>query len=512
MTQQPPAIVATKAGKVDGSYEDGLFVFKGIPYAEPPVGDLRWLPPQGHKPWKGIREAREFGASAPQPGSRLSMIPEFDVPGPQNEDCLFLNVWTPGLDIARRPVMVWIHGGAFSMGSGSQPTFRGGRLARVGNIVLVTLNYRLGVLGFLNLNEVTGGLIPSTGNEGLLDQIAVLEWVKDNISSFGGDPDNVTIFGESAGAMSVGCLLAIPRARGLFHKAILESAVGDMAKPLDYSVRVSRIFLELAGLEATDVKALRALPVDQLLSIHAGLSLKTGGGIAPAIPVADGNVLPGMPLELIKAGSAKNIPVIAGSNLEEWKLFAIMPPNTPVKDEFSLKKRLRRLIDDKNIPHLIETYKEALAERDCPVNPQEIWSAVQTDLMFRLTALSVVVSQCRQQQAAYNYIFNWKSPAMGGRLGACHSMEVGLVFGTFGDVLCGTGAEVVSLSAKMQEAWITFARTGNPSCPSLGEWPPYCDKKHTMILEPDSHVEEAPDEAERQVWDNIGRISDYDMP
>ncbi len=228
-------IVETKSGKIEGAYQDDLFVFKGIPFASPPVGEFRWLPPQPVKPWKSIRQAQAFGPTAPHNSGGLSLMAEYRLEEPQSEDCLYLNVWTPGLDSSKRPVMVWIHGGAFNRGSGSSPQYAGNSLAKRGNAVIVTINYRLGCLGFLNLDKVTGGKIPATGNEGLLDQIAALHWVQDNIASFGGDPGNVTVFGESAGGMSIGCLLAMPLARGLFHKAILQS--GSLCLPTNRARR-----------------------------------------------------------------------------------------------------------------------------------------------------------------------------------------------------------------------------------------------------------------------------------
>ena len=238
MSQNDKTLIETKSGKIKGSYQDGLYIFKGIPYAAPPVGEFRWLPPQPVKPWKGVRQAQTFGPIAPQNGA-LSLAPEYQVEEPQSEDCLYLNVWSPGADGSRRPVLVWIHGGAFNRGSGSSPMYPGTTLARRGNVVVVTLNYRLGALGFLHLKKLTGGRIPATGNEGLLDQIAALQWVRDNIAHFGGDPDNVTVFGESAGGMSIGCLLAMPQARGLFHKAILQSG-SSTVKSLDEAIRLTR--------------------------------------------------------------------------------------------------------------------------------------------------------------------------------------------------------------------------------------------------------------------------------
>jgi len=222
-------IIETTAGKLKGLFEDGLYVFKGIPYAEPPTGKLRWMPPEPRKPWRGVRSALKFGAISVQkqinPGTQFQTIEPF------SEDCLFLNVWTPGLDNARRPVLFWIHGGGFQSGAGSLPLYRGSLLAKRGDVVVVTINYRVGVFGFMNWYEITGGKIPASGNEGLLDQMLALKWVQDNIARFGGDPDNVTVFGESAGSMSISCMLSMDQARGLFQKAIMESGGPNVCRP-----------------------------------------------------------------------------------------------------------------------------------------------------------------------------------------------------------------------------------------------------------------------------------------
>ena len=229
MSDNKTAIVSTVSGKLEGSYQNGLYIFKGIPFAAPPLGDLRWMPPQSINPWQGVRAAKEFGPIAPQallPGGPIVHTPQV-----QSEDCLFLNIWTPGLDNAKRPVMVWIHGGAFTMGSGSEANYDGRKLAAKGNIVLVSINYRVGMLGFLRLKDVTGGKIPSTGNEGFLDQVAALKWVKANIAAFGGDPGNVTVFGESAGSMSIACLMVMPAAKGLSTKASWKAALAAWPSP-----------------------------------------------------------------------------------------------------------------------------------------------------------------------------------------------------------------------------------------------------------------------------------------
>jgi para-nitrobenzyl esterase len=431
---------------------------------------------------------------------------------PQNEDCLFLNIFSPGLDSSRRPVMVWIHGGAFSIGSGSSEMYSTQTIAVNQNIVLVTLNYRLGVLGFLNLNEVTRGRIPATGNEGLLDQVAALRWVRQNIAAFGGDPENITIFGESAGAMSVGCLLNLPEAKGLFHKAILESPVGEMARPLDMSVGITEKFLGIVGVRADDVTGLRGLPIDTLLRAQQETALRTGQGAAPVIPVADGAVMPRMPLESLEAGLGMKVPTVIGCNLDEDKFFAMMIPNGFKVNEETLQRTVSRYVDEKDVAKLISAYREARAKRGEATTPFELQSAISTDVMFRKTAIRVAQAQCTHAPGGYNYLFKWKSPAAGGILGACHVLEIGFVFGNYNAAFNGSGPEADRLSAEMQEAWGSFARTGKPGCRSLGDWPPYIDGRATMVFGASSGVEKAVYEAERCIWQQVQELRFSNMP
>jgi para-nitrobenzyl esterase len=508
MNIRPAAVVNTQAGKIEGSFEKGLYVFKGIPYADPPVGDLRWMPPQPHAPWKAVRKAKSFGPIAPQPV--MPLIPGLKLPGfsevePQNEDCLFLNIWTPGVDNAKRPVMVWIHGGAFVGGSGSISTYRGDALSSRGNTVLVTINYRMGLLGFLNLKEVTGGKIPATGNEGLLDQIAALQWVKDNIAAFGGDPQNVTVFGESAGGMSIGCLMVMPKARGLFQKAILESGVGVTARPLEPSVQVAHDFLTLVGLKSSDSAALKALPVEKIIPVQIEMTLKAQGGMTPVSPVIDGELLP-VPLETIRAGLVAGIPAIIGTNRDEWKLFDAMIPDRGKMDEEMLSKRLSSMLPGVKVAELIEAYRDARAKRGEPTSPDDIAAAIQGDRMFRMAAVRVLEARVKNKQPTYSYMFTWKSPVMGGALGSCHALEIGFVFGSPDTKFCGSGPLADQLTNQMQDAWLSFARSGNPSCPSLGEWPQYGTRRQTMILGKESYVEDDPYQEERQIWDEVGGI------
>jgi para-nitrobenzyl esterase len=505
------AMVDTLAGRVEGVESDGLHVFHGLPYAAPPTGERRWLPPGPLEPWQGVRRATEPGAASHQNPVVLDVLAAFNVDEEKHEDCLHLNVWSPGLDGARRPVMVWIHGGAFVIGSGAQALYDGGTLAKRGDVVVVTINYRLGALGFLNLNEVTGGRIPATGNEGLLDQVAALEWVRDNIAAFGGDPGNVTIFGESAGGMSVGSLLAVPAAQGLFHKAIPQSGACQTAHTLDRAVKVAERTLAALGVEASEPDALRGVSPEQLLRVQEGLSTPAApddeiGGM-PFQPVVDGNVLPDIPIERVRAGSAAGVAVLVGSTLEEWRLFAGMDPAVATLDEAGLRRRIAANLGDADAAALIESYRKSREAQALPVTPAELFIAIETDRIFRMPAVELADAQRAHDPRVYSYLFTWKSPAMGGLLGACHALELGFVFGTIDSAgardFSGGGPAADALALGMQDAWIAFARSGDPSGGALGAWPAYGAERQTMILDEASRVEPAPNDEQRRAWDPI---------
>jgi para-nitrobenzyl esterase len=504
MNTETKPVVETTAGKVEGRRQKNLWVFKGVPYAAPPVGALRWMPPCPLTPWRGVRPAFEFSPVAPQILPPPSVLDVLNVAEPQDEDCLYLNVWTPGLDEDRRPVLVWIHGGAFNLGSGSQPFYDGRPLAARGNVVVVTINYRLGMLGFLNLNEVTGGRIPATGHEGFLDQIAALTWVRDNIASFGGNAADVTVFGESAGGMSIGCLLAMPAARGLFHKAILESGVTVPANDADLGT--GKQLLEILGIKPTDVDALRGVTPSRLLEADIDLRFKMAGPGEPmritvTAPWVDGKILPLSSVEAVRGGSAAPIPLLIGTNLDEWKLFGMMDPDAPNIDESMMKDRLGFFVPAGQVENTIEVYRRARASRRDPTSPFEIASAILSDSMFRTAALQMTEGHQKRGLPAYSYLFTWRSPALGGLMGACHALELGFVFGTYDAQFCGQGKEADEFSARIQDAWLAFARTGNPSCQSLGEWPDYGEKRRTMLLGSECRVVDAPYDEERQAWE-----------
>jgi para-nitrobenzyl esterase len=503
------AIVEIQSGKIEGIHHQGLYLFNGVPYAAPPVGSLRWMPPQPAAAWNGIRPAKEYGPIAPQtvmPAAAMNTLREEQ---PQSEDCLSLNIRTPGLDNAKRPVMVWIHGGAFNMGSGSEPNAEASKLSARGDVVIVSINYRLGLLGFLNLNEVTGGKIPSTGNEGLLDQVAALRWVRDTIAVFGGDPNNVTVFGESAGAMSIGCLLAMPAAKGLFQKAILESGVGSTVSYLDAGVMLAEKFLKELGIPAGDTDALQSVPVERLLQVNQALKKQLARKneedlrITVTAPVIDGTVIPDSPLEMIRNGSAAGVHVLAGTNYEEWKLLCMTDFALPKLDEAGLVKRLDYYLPAGYSAGLVGAYRKARSARGEDTSVPELLKAIQTDRMFRMPCLKTVEAQSHHNPETWNYLFTWKSPALEGMLGACHALDIGFVFGNLEPAFNGTGPEAERLSLQMQDAWLSFARTGNPACESIGEWKPYGTDRNTMVFGRKSHQEPAPYEEERKAWEAI---------
>jgi len=503
-------IVATRYGKIEGEEHEGLLVFKGIPFAKPPIGPLRWLPPERPNSWGGLHDARRFGHVAPQNRTMNSALAAMRIEEPQSEDCLYLNVWTPGLHRTQRPVMVWIHGGAFSIGSGSQAIYDGSVLAGRGGVVLVTINYRLGPLGFLRLADLTNGKIPATGNEGILDQVAALQWVQDNIAAFGGDPENVTIFGESAGGMGVGTLLALGNARGLFHKAIPQSGACHTGRRADRASWVADRILATLGVSPSDTNAMRALDAEQLLKgalTEDGVTPNPELGMAYQ-PVVDGTLLPSPAFEMVANGSAAGVAVMAGSTLEEWKLFAVMDPSLAKFDRDHLISRMSRRLTPPTASAIIEVYERARSQRDDSTTPVEIFSAIETDRVFRIPALRLVESQGKHSSQIYNYLFAWKSPALREALGSCHALELGFVFGTNSvpgmDRFAGAGPEADKLARRIQDGWLAFARSGDPSCESLGDWPRYTEtRRSTMILDAVCKAEDAPFESERRAWNQV---------
>ena len=498
--------VPVAGGWVRGTHEDGVWAFRGVPYARAPVGALRWRSPQPPAPWSGVRDATAPGCVAPQtPPVVGSSVP--GDPVEQSEDCLHLSVWTPSLDTARRPVMVWIHGGGFTSGTAGSLLYSGDDLVRRGDVVVVTINYRLGALGFLAHPAFASGGQPLWGNWGLLDQVAALRWVRDHIAAFGGDPSNVTVFGESAGAMSICALLAMPVARGLFHRAILQSG-GPYTFSAARASRRAEDLVHVLGLGEVRREELEKVPADDLVAATAGLQrrLPAPGELPlPLLPVVDGRSLPAEPLEAVASGVAATVPLLVGTNRDEIAFFSLSDPHMAGMDEDQLHRRLRRSAPEVASGDVVAAYRSARARRAEGVTPRDIWISAATDLVFRWPTLRVAAAQRAHQGATYAYLFTWETPVLGGALGSCHALEIPFVFGTVRHPVVGGfsggGPAADALSAQMQAAWVAFARGGDPSS-GAGVWTPWDPlRRTTMVFASESRLEEAPRDEELGVWE-----------
>lgn len=484
-------IVETASGRLTGSSEGPLSVFRGVPYARPPVGPDRFAAPRPPDPWTGEREATAFGPAAVQSAFDITYVPGFSLwegIGATSEDCLTLNVWTPGLT-GRRPVLVWLHGGAFLKGAGSQDLYDGATLAGRGDVVVVTANYRLGALGFLGLDD---DRFPA--NAGLLDQLAVLEWVTGHAGVFGGDPANVTVMGESAGAVSVAGLMASPRAAGRFHRAVAQSGAGRRLATAGQAGEMADRFLARLGLGRAGAGDLLELPAERLLSAQVAVTVDArrtdiGAGFQPWV---DGDVVPAQPVDGMAGGSAAGMPFLAGTNRHEMNLWRVLEPGLRSLDEAGLTLRVQRLVGEA-AADLVAAYRAARPA----AGPAELWEAIWTDREFRIPSLRATEAQAGRSPATYSYLFTWLSPAPG--VGSCHGLELPFVFGTLAskgaDAFAGSGPGAEALAARVQDAWLSFARTGDPG------WPAYdLAARPTMVLGEACEVVDDPMTAERLAW------------
>jgi para-nitrobenzyl esterase len=496
-------VVETSSGRIRAVNDEGVLSFRGIPYAQPPIGPLRFRRPQRPVAWSGVRDAGTYGPAPMQMANPVS-AQLGQVPPEVHEDCLYLNVWTPGADDARRPVLVWLHGGGWVAGAGSLPLHNGARLAARGNVVVVTLNYRLGLFGFLRGKGVCGDALDTAGNEGILDQIAALEWVQDEIGGFGGDPQNVTVFGQSAGAGSAAFLTIMPRARGLVHKVIQQSGGLMLRQTPESGDGVMRRLLDGAGLSPSEAGKLRDMPAAELLDLQLRCTPRTSGNFYR--PVADGDLLPADPFTAVAAGASRGIPLLSGTNLDEIKFFGAMDPATDAMEEAGLLARCRALLADAGqAERVITTYRTARQARGEDTSPMELWFAIAGDHAWRRPVMRQAELHAAHTSQTYTYLFTWRSLALGGRLGAAHTMEIPFVFGRLDDPgmgpLTGQDGAVQRLSEQMMDAWIAFARTGNPATEALPAWPAYtADRRATMVFDESVSVVDAPMEAERFVW------------
>jgi para-nitrobenzyl esterase len=493
--------VDTSYGRLQGEQQGELLVFRGIPFAKPPVGPLRFRPPEPLEPWPGIRDATVFGPGAPQGANPFEMLLTVLVPE-TSEDCLYLNVLAPSA-MGKRPVLVWVHGGGNVVGAGSQRLYDATELVRRGDVVIVTLNYRLGIFGFLHGQSVAGEHFPTSGNEGLLDQVAALRWVQQEIAAFGGDPENVTIFGQSAGCMDIAALMGMPAARGLFHKAVLQSSgTAWNSMPREAAARVFTAILAAAGLTPADAGQLREFSGEALLDLQTRVGMMTGG----FFPVIDGEVLPRSSYETIADGEMVGIPIVVGTVRDEFSMFMLPDPSIAALNEASLLARLDAIVPGRG-QEAIELYRSERQARGEDVSPPALWIAMMTDHDFFVPAMRFAALQLAHAPS-YAYLFTYPSPVMGGAFGSLHGLDLPFWWGLGNDPgsgsLVGDLTEARPLSHSMQDALLAFARTGNPSSEGVGAWPGYdADQRATIILDLEPGIMDAPREAERQFWERV---------
>src|SRR5712691_11291329 len=502
----PGATVSTTAGKVRGLLIDKkIHAFRGVPYGASTAGARRFLPPVKPQPWTGVRDAFELGLRSPLIDSNL--VPEWrplNLREPMGEDCLNLNVWTPSVNDNRggkRPVMVWLHGGGYAAGSPGMIAYDGANLARKHDVVVVGITHRLNAFGFMYLAELGGGKFTDASNAGMRDIIAGLEWIRDNIASFGGDAGNVTIFGQSGGAGKVSTLLGMPAAQGLFHKAVAQSGSAVTSMAASAATQSAEAFMARLGLKRDQVEELQTLPMEQLLDALQPRSASTGsaraggpstgsgraggrGGGFAASPVVDGKSLPHDVFNPGATTLSANVPLLIGSTETEvtWN---VNTDYTPPADDGALRVRVARTlrVDEAQAEKIVSVYKKGRPK----ASALDLALIIETDAsQFR----SGTDTQAERKAAlgrapVYMYRFQWYSPVSGGRLRAMHCMDIPFVFENVDlcKTVVGDGKDRYALADQMSSAWVAFARTGNPNHKSLPTWDPFtADKRATMIF------------------------------
>jgi para-nitrobenzyl esterase len=509
-------VVDTSYGKTRGAVADEIYVFKGIPYGASTAGPNRFMPPQKPMPWGGVREALDWAGHAPQAfaGQRrpeVSALSGTPDKVPVSEDCLTLNLWTPGLGEGKRPVMVWFHGGAFSYGSANTPRTAGANLARRGDVVVVTVNHRLNVLGFLDLAEFGGEEFAHSGNAGVLDLVAALQWVRENVANFGGDPGNVTIFGQSGGGGKVSTLLAMPAAKGLFHRAIVMSGAGIRLAEHERATKLAEAVLAELGLKADQLDQLQAMPFERLLAAidpaqkklpPPGFRLLDRYGFGP---VVDGRDLPHHPFDPTATDISDDVPVMVGGTKDENAIF--LAPDDLVWNrtlsEDQLKARVAELTA-RDTDVVIALYRRMHPG----MNPAELLIEITTDARFWVRSVLLAERKAAKGKApVYMYSFNWQTPVLDGKLMAPHALDVPFVFDTLDVVgIAGHSPAALAIAATESATWAGFARTGMPDNKAIPHWPAYtAADRATMTIDTEWRVQNDPQQEARLLWTKIAR-------
>jgi para-nitrobenzyl esterase len=481
------AIATTKEGQLRGERlaDRDVFVFRGAHYGQSTAGAGRFKAPQRVAKWRGVKDAVKFGATCPQGGDVGRRTNTSGELLPHSEDCLVLNVWTPALaDNKQRPVMVWFHGRGFYAGAGSEPLYDGARLAKRGDLVVVTVNHRLNVFGYMYLGKVGGKEWQTSGNAGVQDMQLALEWVRDNIAAFGGNPSNVTIFGESGGGAKVSTLLGVPSAKGLFQRGIIQS--GARAKGTALATATKNADAVMAKLNVKTVAELQVVPMDKLLA-----AVTTTGRTTPDFgPVVDGEYLPTDMFDPVAAPSARNVPIIVGTNRDEYALYAREHPIGSKMTDAQLREDLAPNFGA-NVEPMIAAYKQSRPQ----ASPWDLMVGIRSN-RFHIGAIRL--AQVASKSApVYMYSFDFEPTA----LKAAHGAEIPFVFSNAtANPNAKPGAK--SVEDAMSDAWIAFARNGNPNHGGIPKWPTYdAQKRATMVFNATSTVVDDPRSTERKVWE-----------
>jgi para-nitrobenzyl esterase len=475
-------VAQTRAGQVRGALVDGINVFKGVRYGATTEG-RRFMPPQPAQPWQGVADALDYGNQSPQSRpSSITLFKTWSNPRPASEDLLFLNVWTPAVnDGKKRPVMVWFHGGGFSTGSGSSHAYDGTRLAKKGDVVVVTVNHRLNAFGYLYLAGLSkDAALADSGNVGNLDMVLSLQWVRDNIAGFGGDPGNVLIFGESGGGAKVSTLLAMPAARGLFHKAVVQSGSMIKAQTPERATQGTKAFLQILGVAPENVAELRTLPIQKIADALNNLPPE---GAVNFGPVMDGRSLPRHPFDPDAPAISAQVPLMVGTIKDETTLLiGARDPSAFTLTWEDLPKRLQPFTGTLDPAPFIDGVRKLQPQ----AKPSDVFFTVTTARNFRNGAIRQAELKSQASAApAFLYELDWETPVEGGKWKAPHALEIGMVFDNVAKSgsMSGTGAEAQKVADQMSAAWLAFAKTGNPG------WPAYDTKRRaTMVFNVTSKV------------------------
>ncbi len=489
-------VAETSYGKIRGTLVEDIKVFKGIPYGASTAGTNRFMPPVKPAKWTGERDATAYGPTAPQTigaGGGRPGVPAED------EDCLVLNVFTPSVSGGKRPVMVWLHGGGFSSGSGSSPINDGTSMAHTSDVVVVTINHRLNVLGSTYLGEAAGADFSLSGSVGMLDIVAALEWVRENIPHFGGDPNLVTIFGQSGGGRKVATLMSMPSAKGLFHRAIIESgAVLRLTKAED-AIHATTLLLAELGLSANQVRELQHVPIPRLLAANAAVQKKITlrePGMTANSPMVDGKAIPNHPWDPAGPALSANIPLLIGWAHTEETLYDRPTAEKLALDEAGLRKRAAERVGG-DPDRVIQAFRKAHPE----ATPWDLWILIATDHPRGAYTRELAKRKAAQGRApAYLYRFDWETPEGGGHMRSPHTVEIPFVFNNIkiAGPLISKMPEAYALAEKVSASWVAFARTGNPNTAKLPKWSAYsAQSRDTMLFNNDSRVEPDPDHGPR---------------